>query len=315
MVTPDLTAIRVAHQRIAPFVLRTPVLTNTALDREIGGRLFFKCENLQVGGAFKARGAHNAIFSVSDSELAHGVVTQSSGNHATAVALAASRRNVPAKIVMPSNTLKVKCDNVRNFGGEIIFCEPTLAAREAMAAHIIATQGGMLIHPYNDLQVIAGQGTVALELLEEVPDLEVLLVPVSGGGLLAGSVIAAKSLRPAVRVIGVEPEQADDAFRSFKAGQRLLDGSRDTIADGLRGSLGELNWSIIRDHVDDIVTVTERGIIDSMRLLWENLKLVVEPSGAVAFTAIREKRIFLSGQKIGLVVSGGNVDLDRLPWQ
>lgn len=315
MVTPDLTAIRVAHQRIAHFVRRTPVLTNAALDLEFGGRLFFKCENLQVGGAFKARGAHNAIFSLSDSELGHGVVTQSSGNHATAVALAASRRNVPAKIVMPSNTPKVKCDNVRHFGGEIIFCEPTLAAREATAAHIIATQGGTLIHPYNDLQVIAGQGTVALEFLEEVPDLEVLLVPVSGGGLLAGSVIAAKGLRPAIRVIGVEPEQANDAFRSFKAGQRLLDGPRDTIADGLRGSLGELNWSIIRDHVDDIVTVTERGIIDSMRMLWENLKVVVEPSGAVAFTAIREGKVVAPGKKIGIVISGGNVDLDRSPWQ
>ncbi|HEY5893707.1 MAG TPA: pyridoxal-phosphate dependent enzyme [Chthoniobacterales bacterium] len=315
MVTLDLSTIRAAHERITPFIRRTAILTNPLLDSDFGARFFFKCENLQVGGAFKARGAHNAIFSLSDDEVAHGVVTQSSGNHATAVALAASRRGVPAKIVMPSNTPKVKCDNVRNFGGEIIFCEPTLAAREATAAQVVAAKGGTLIHPYNDARVIAGQGTVALELLQEVPDLDVLLVPVSGGGLLGGCVIAAKSLRPEIQVMGVEPEQADDAFRSFRAGERLLDGRRDTIADGLRGSLGELNWSIIRDRVDDIVTVTERGIVDSMRVLWENLKLVVEPSGAVAFTAAREGKIAFSGKKIGVVISGGNVDLDRLPWQ
>lgn len=316
MVTvPDLETIYAARERISRFIRRSPVLTNACLDAQFGAQFFFKCENLQISGAFKARGAHNAVFSLSDDEAKLGVATHSSGNHAAALALAASRRGIPAWIVMPSNTPKIKCDNVRGYGGEIVFCEPGVPAREAAAARVVADTGATLIHPHNDYRVIAGQGTAALELLDDAPDLDVLLAPVSGGGLAGGCAIAAKSIRPKIRVIGVEPEQADDAFRSFQAGDRLVDGRRDTIADGLRGSLGDLNWPIVRDMLDDIVTVSEQGIVESMQMLWANLKLVVEPSGAAAFAAIREGKIAASGEKIGIIISGGNVDLDKLLWQ
>jgi threonine dehydratase len=309
----DLADIRAAHVRIRDKVHRTPVLTSHRLDAQSGAKLFFKCENLQKVGAFKARGAANAVFSLTDAEAARGVVTHSSGNHAAALARAAQLRGIPAHIVMPSNAAKPKQAAVRGYGGLIVFCEPTLAAREATCARIMAETGAVLIHPYDDERVMAGQGTATIELLEEIPDLDLILAPVGGGGLLSGTAVAARGLKPGIRVIGVEPAQADDAARSFRAGQ-ILSGQPDTIADGLRSMLGARTFPLIRSNVDDIVTVSEAGIVGAMRDLWETLKLVVEPSGAVAFAAITEKKISSPDQRVGIILSGGNVDLDALPW-
>lgn len=309
-----LADVRAAHARIRAFVHRTPVLTCSRLDAAVGARLFFKCENFQKVGAFKARGAHNLILGLSDAEAARGVVTHSSGNHAAAVALAARRRGVPATIVMPRNAPRVKQAAVAGYGGTIVPCEPTLAAREAATAEIMARTGATLVHPYDDDRIIAGQGTAALEFLEDVPDLELLLTPVGGGGLLSGSSVAAKALRPALRVIGTEPAAADDAAQSFRAGRRLAGSPPQTIADGLRVSLGERNFAHITRHVDDIVTVSEAGILQAMRLVWESMKIIIEPSSAVPVAALLEHRVSASGQRVGVILTGGNVDLDALPW-
>ena len=303
-----------ARARIAGKVAVTPVLTSTTLDREAGAQLFFKCENLQKCGAYKARGATNAVFALSEAEARRGVATHSSGNHAAALSRAAQLRGVRAHIVMPDNAPQAKRAAVARYGGEITYCAPTLAARESAARELIAATGATLIHPYDDLTVMAGQATAAVELLEQVPDLEVILAPVGGGGLLAGTAVAAKTLKPAVRVVGVEPAGADDAARSFRAGRRLPSVNPDTIADALRGALGERPFAEIRRLVDDITTVPDAAIVRAMRQLWEVLKLVVEPSGAVAYAALADGAA-LRGRRIGVIVSGGNLDLDRLPWQ
>jgi threonine dehydratase len=316
---PDLDAIRAAHRRIAPHIHRTPVMTSSTLDARSGARLFFKCENLQKTGSFKIRGATNAVCSLSAEECARGVVTHSSGNHAAAVALAAKRRGIHAWIVMPSNAPQVKRRAVEAYGGEITFCEPVLAAREAAATEIIRRTGAVLIHPYDDDRIIAGQGTAALELLEEVPDLDLLLAPVSGGGLLSGTAIAAKGIRPAIRVIGCEPKNADDAFRSLKAGRVLPLDHPDTIADGLRASLCERTFSILRRYVEQIALVSEEEIVTAMRAVWELMKLVIEPSAAVAVAPLAAGMRRYSGsaaeQKVGVILSGGNVDLADLPFK
>ena len=311
----DLAAIRAAHDRIRPHIVRTPVLTNEWLDAACGGRLFFKCENLQHVGAFKARGATNAIFSLSDTEAAHGVATHSSGNHAAAVARAARLRGIPAHIVMPSNSNPAKIRNVERFGGRITLCEPTNAAREAACARLITETGAALIHPFNDFRVMAGQGTAALELLEDHPDLDLILCPVGGGGLLCGTAVAAKSLHPNIRIIATEPAGADDAARSFRAGQIVPAPKVDTIADGLRTTLGENNFPLIQRHVDEVVTVSEAGILTAMRRLWDELKIIVEPSAAVPLAAILENRVSVAGLRTGIILSGGNVDLDALPFR
>ena len=311
----DLAAIRAAHDRIRPHIVRTPVLTNEWLDAACGGRLFFKCENLQHVGAFKARGATNAIFSLSDTEAAHGVATHSSGNHAAAVARAARLRGIPAHIVMPSNSNPAKIRNVERFGGRITLCEPTNAAREAACARLITETGAALIHPFNDFRVMAGQGTAALELLEDHPDLDLILCPVGGGGLLCGTAVAAKSLHPNIRIIATEPAGADDAARSFRAGQIVPAPKVDTIADGLRTTLGENNFPLIQRHVDEIVTVSEAGILTAMRRLWDELKIIVEPSAAVPLAAILDNRVSVAGLRTGIILSGGNVDLDALPFR
>lgn len=313
---PSLTIehIRRAHERIRDKITRTPVLTNEVLDEEAGGALFFKCENLQKIGAFKARGATNAVFMLSEATAQRGVVTHSSGNHAAAVARAAKLRGIPAYVVMPTNVPEAKQASVRRLGARIAFCEPTISAREAAAAKLMAETGAELIHPYNDLRVMAGQGTVALELLEDAPDLDVVLCPVGGGGLLSGTAVAAKALNPAVRVVGVEPAGADDARRSFVARRLVTDGMPHTIADGLRGRLGDLTFSEIQAHVDDIVTVSEAAIVQAMRRLWETLKIVVEPSAAVPYAAILERRLDVAGRRVGIILTGGNLDLDSLPW-
>jgi threonine dehydratase len=289
-------------------------MTSETLDSLAGAQLFFKCENLQKMGAFKARGATNAVFALSDAEARNGVATHSSGNHAAALARAAKLRGIPAYIVMPTNAPKAKQASVARYGGKIVFCEPTLEARETTAARILAETGAVLIHPYNDLRVMAGQATIAVELLEDHPDLDLILSPVSGGGLLSGITVAAKTIKPAIRVIGVEPEGADDAARSFRGGHIVPMINPQTIADGLRSSLGEKPFAEIRRHVDDIVTVSEEAIIASMRRIWEVMKIIVEPSGAVPYAAVFADRLPVKGLKVGIVLSGGNLDLDTLPW-
>jgi threonine dehydratase len=310
----DLAAIHTAQDRIRPHIVRTPVLTNEWLDAGCSGRLFFKCENLQHVGAFKARGATNAIFSLSDAEAVHGVVTHSSGNHAAAVARAARLRGIPAFIVMPSNSNPAKIRNVERFGGRITLCEPTNAARETACARLIAETGAALIHPFNDYRVMAGQGTAALELLEDHPDLDLILCPVGGGGLLCGTAVAAKSLHPAIRIVATEPAGADDAARSFQARHIVPAARVETIADGLRTTIGEKNFPLIQRYVDDVVTVSEAGIITAMRRLWEEMKIIVEPSAAVPLAAILEGKVRVAGLRTGIILSGGNVDLAALPW-
>jgi threonine dehydratase len=306
--------IEEARARIAGKVHVTPVLTSATLDALAGAQLFFKCENLQKCGAFKARGATNAVFSLPPEAAQRGVATHSSGNHAAALARAARLRGVRAYVVMPENAAAAKRAAVTRYGGEITWCAPTLAARESTVREVIAATGAMLVHPYDNLTVMAGQGTAAAELLEQVPDLDLILCPVGGGGLLSGTAVAARRLRPAIRVVGVEPAGADDAARSFRAGHIIPSTSPSTIADGLRSSLGERTFAEIRAHVDDIVTVPEEAIVAAMRRLWEVLKIVVEPSGAVPYAALLEPHALPHGARIGLVLSGGNVDLDRLPW-
>ena len=305
----DFTAIRAAAARIAPHIKRTPVRADGALDAACGGRLFFKCENLQAAGAFKARGACNAVFSLGAAEAAHGVVTHSSGNHGAALARAAQLRGIPAHIVMPRNAPPSKVRNVESFGGRTTYCEPTLAAREQVCAQIAAETGAAPIYPFDDYRVMAGQGTATLELLEEVPDLDIILCPVGGGGLLSGTAVAAKGIKPGIRVIGVEPELGDDAAQSFRAGRRISIPTPATIADGLRTNcIGEKNLPLIRQYVDDIVTVTETGIGAARHRLQETFGMVVEPSGAVPYAAILEGRVEARDRRIGLILTGGNVD-------
>ena len=314
---PALTmqSIREAHARIRDKIHRTPVMTSEVLDGLAGNRLYFKCENLQKVGAFKARGATNAVFLLTDAEAAKGVVTHSSGNHAAALARAARLRGIPAYIVMPNNSPQAKQAAVRRYGGDVVLCEPTLAARESTARQVMERTGAVFIHPYDDLRVMAGQGTTAIELLEDVPALDVILCPVGGGGQLSGIAVAAKDIKPEVRVIGVEPAGADDAARSFKAGHIIPMLEPRTIADGLKTSLGQRPFAEIMRLVDDIVTVREESIVQAMRQVWEVLKLIVEPSGAVSYAAVVEGRIAASGANIGIILSGGNLDLNHLPWQ
>jgi threonine dehydratase len=306
--------VQEARERIAGKVDLTPVLTSSTLDAEAGAQLHFKCENFQKSGSFKARGATNAVFALAPEEARRGVATHSSGNHAAALSRAARVRGVPAYIVMPDNSPQAKRAAVARYGGEITYCEATLAARESAARELVAATGATLIHPYDDLAVMAGQGTAAVELLTQVPELEAILCPVGGGGLLSGTAVAAKSLKPSVRVIGVEPAGADDAARSFRAGRILPIVKPDTIADGLRASLGERPFAVIRRLVDDITTVTDPLIVRAMRRIWEVMKIVVEPSAAVPYAALLGERTGLRGRRIGLILSGGNLDLERLPW-
>jgi threonine dehydratase len=310
-----LQDIQDAAERIKPYIHRTPVITNESLNQRVGAQVFLKCENMQKVGAFKFRGACNAVYSLSDEESKRGACTHSSGNHAQALVLAAKLRGIPAYIVMPTNAPQVKKDAVAGYGGIITFCEPTLDARESNLARIANETGATVVHPYNDERVIAGQGTATLELLDQVPDIDAVIAPVGGGGLLSGTSIAAKGLKPNIRVIGAEPEMADDAYRSLKESNIVPSNNPKTLADGLLTSLGELTFPIIRQNVEQIVTVSEQGIIDSMKYIWERTKIIIEPSAAVAVAVLWEKKIDLSGLKISVILSGGNVDLNKLPWQ
>ncbi len=303
-----LTDIRQAAERIRPYAHRTPVLTCESLNRRVGARLFLKCENFQKVGAFKFRGACNAVFALDEAQAVRGVCTHSSGNHAQALALAARLRGIPAYIVMPENAPAVKKAAVVGYGGQVTFCAPTLEAREATLAEVRARTGAEMVHPYDDERVIAGQGTAALELLEEAPDLDAIVAPVGGGGLLSGTALAARSLSPNIRVLGGEPEMADDAYRSLLAGRVLPSASPRTVADGLLTSLSDRTFGIIRRHVEQIVTVSEVAIVDAMHFVWERAKIVIEPSAAVAMAALWEGKVDLEGAKVGVILSGGNVD-------
>jgi len=308
---PDLQDIRATHRRIGPYIFKAPVLICTALDRMIGAKLFFKCENFQKTGSFKFRGACNAVFSLSDEEASPGVVTHSSGNFAAALALAARKRGIIARIVMPSNAPTVKVDAVKSYGGIITFCDPTLASRESTAAEAIKETGATFIHPYNDYRIIAGQATAALELMEEIKDLDFLLAPVGGGGLLSGTAIATKALNPRIKVIGCEPKNADDAFRSIKAGRIIPSENPNTIADGLKTSLGDKTFPIIQDMVDEILLVTEEEIITAMRHIFERMKIVAEPSAAVPLAVLLSNQLDVAGKEVGVILSGGNMDFSR----
>jgi threonine dehydratase len=312
---PDLAAIVAARARIAPHVHRTPVLTSRSLDAAAGARLYFKCENFQKVGAFKARGASNAVFSLTGEEAARGVVTHSSGNHGAALAYAAARRGIRAHVVMPDNAPKTKQANVRGFGADVRFCAPTPQARAAACGEVQRETGATLVHPFDDARVIAGQGTAVLELLEEVPDLDVVIAPVGGGGLLSGTAIAAKGTRGSLRVLGAEPANADDAKRSLASGRVEPVSPLSTIADGLRTPLAPRTLAALRAHVDAIGLASEEGIVAAMRLTWEKMKIVIEPSSAVPLAAILERTLDVAGARVGVILSGGNVDLDRLPWQ
>jgi threonine dehydratase len=307
-------AIAEARERIANKVSLTPVFTSSTLDGLAGARLHFKCENLQKGGAFKARGATNAVFALSEQEARRGVATHSSGNHGAALARAAALRGIRSYVVMPDNTAQAKREAVARYGAEITWCAPTLAARESTVRQVLASTGATLVHPYDDLRVMAGQGTAAVELLEAVPNLDVLLCPIGGGGLLSGCAVAARTLKPDIRVIGVEPAGADDAARSLRAGSIVPIEHPNTIADGLRATIGERPFAEIRRLVAEIVTVTDEAIVRAMRQMWEVLKIVVEPSAAVPYAALLDAPAVLRGRRIGIIVSGGNLDLDHLPW-
>lgn len=311
---PTIGEIGAAAERIAGRAHRTPVLTCSGLDELAGARLFFKCENLQKAGAFKFRGACNAVLSLADDQAARGVVTHSSGNHAAALGLAARLRGISAHIVMPDNAPAAKRRAVEAYGGRITFCRPTLADRTAVANRILAQTGGVLIHPYDNPAVIAGQGTVALELHEQAPGLDQIVAPVSGGGLISGLALATAAVSPRTEIVGVEPELAADAQQSLQAGHLLPPQIGDTIADGLRAALCERTFAVISQHVREILTVTEAEIVAAMRLIWERVKLIVEPSSAVTLAAVLKEPARFRGMRVGLVLSGGNVDLDRLPW-
>ena len=312
---PDFADVRAAATRLAPLVVRTPVLRNPALDALLGAELHFKCENLQRGGAFKYRGACNAIFSLDPATAARGIVTQSSGNHGTAVALAARARGVEAHVVVPRNAPAIKLAQIREAGARVILCEPSMAARDGECVRVLAETGGTLVHPFDNAHVIAGQGTATLELLEDVPDLDVVIAPVSGGGLLSGTTLAARGVNPSITVLGAEPAQASDAFESLRQQRRITDMTPNTICDGLRAHLGERAFSILsREHIG-ILLAAERDIIAAMRLSWDRLKIVIEPSCAVPLAALLATRERWAGRRIGVIISGGNVDLDQLPWQ
>jgi len=303
-----------SHNRIKNFIHRTPVLTNYGLDKLTGSQLFCKCENFQKIGAFKIRGATNAVEQLSSEELDKGVATASSGNHGAALSKAASLRGAKVTVVMPDNSSSKKVQNVQRNGGQIIWCKPQQESREHVLNNFVEETGAIVIHPYNDERIIAGQGTVALELLEDQPDLDVIITPLSGGGLLSGTLYAAKNINPQIKVYGAEPEEADDTYRSLKAGKRLANDTTNTICDGLRAQIGLINFPIIQELVDGIITLKEQAIIDSMRIIWERMKIIVEPSSAIVLAAVIKKQDMFHNKKVGLIFSGGNVDLDDLPW-
>tara|TARA_B100000959_G_C14994597_1_gene629646 strand:+ start:942 stop:1904 length:963 start_codon:yes stop_codon:yes gene_type:complete len=310
----DLSQIKEARRRIDPYVHFTPVLTNSTLNNIVESELYFKCENFQKSGSFKIRGATNTVLQLTSEELDRGVVTASSGNHGAALSMAVSRLGVKPKVVMPSNTPLIKVNNVKRNGGKIIWCEPDQASRDKVLNDILQQTASILVHPYNDIRIIAGQGTTVLELLEENPDLDAIVSPVSGGGLLSGTILAAKGLNENIMVYGAEPLEADDAHRSLSNGDIQINKTTNTICDGLRAQIGTITFPIIKDKVEGILTIKENEIIHSMRLIWETMKIIVEPSSAITLAAVIKNKNTFKGKRVGLILSGGNVDLNNLPW-
>ena len=311
---PTYFDVEKAHELVRKYAHRTPVLKSSSINSIVGGELYFKCENLQKVGAFKFRGACNAVFSLSEADAQKGVATHSSGNHAAALALAARMRGVAAHIVMPSNSPEIKNKAVAGYGASITFCEPTLQARESTLAKVVEETGATEVHPYNNFHVIAGQGTAAKELIEDSGDFDIIMAPVGGGGLLSGTAISTKHLLPTCKVIAAEPAGADDAYRSFYSKTLVPSVQPKTIADGLLTSLGERNFAIILNKVDAIVTVSEESIVAAMRMIWERMKIIIEPSSAVPLAAILEKKVDAQNKKVGIILSGGNLDLGKLPF-
>ncbi len=310
----NYTDIQSAHQRISNFIHNTPILTCENINLDSDANLFFKCDNFQKTGSFKIRGATNTILQLSKEQLTNGVLTTSSGNHGAAVASAAKKLGANVKVVMPDNTPKVKVDNVQRFGGEIIFCDPNIKSRENTLNKIVKEDGSTIVHPYNDEKIIAGQGTAAKELLEKIPDLDIIIAPVSGGGLLAGTLLAAKAINSNIKVYGAEPKNADDTYQSIKRKKIVPNKTTDTIADGLRAQVGTITFPIIQKHVDGIILVSEEMIIQSMRMVWQRLKIIIEPSCSIVLAAILINKKQFYNKRIGLILTGGNVDLDTLPW-
>ena len=306
--------IEKAHQRISDHIHNTPILTSDSLDNELGSNLFFKCENFQKTGSFKIRGATNSIVQLNDTEIKNGIITTSSGNHGAAVAFIADKIGTSSKIIMPNNTPKNKIENVQRYGGEIFYCEPNIKSREDTLEKMIQKSGGSIIHPYNDEKIIAGQGTAAKELIEKVPDLDAIICPVSGGGLLSGTLLAAKNLKPGIKVFGAEPENADDTYRSILNNKIMSNKTTDTIADGLRAQVGTVTFPIIKENVDKILLVSEEMIISSMYMIWQRLKIIIEPSCSIVLAALMLNSNKFLNKKVGLILTGGNYDLKQIPW-
>lgn len=314
MEIPTFDDVLVAHERIKPYIHRTPVLTSSFLNQLTGAELFFKCENFQKAGAFKVRGACNAVFGLSEEKLSRGVATHSSGNHALSLSYAAGRRGIPVSVVMPRTAPQAKKDAVIGYGGTIIECEPSTSSREATFAEVVAKTGADFVHPYNDPRVIAGQGTCSLELNEQVENLDAVVAPIGGGGMISGTCLTLSNISPQIEIVAAEPMNADDAARSFRAGHIIADDAPETVADGLKVPLKELTWHFVSNHVTDILTASEEEIVDAMKLTWERMKIVMEPSSAVPLATIIKNKERFAGKRVGVIVTGGNVDLDKLPW-
>jgi len=303
-----------ARERIEPYIHRTPVLTSRFINELTGAELFFKCENFQKAGAFKVRGACNAVFGLSEAQARIGVATHSSGNHALSLSYAAGRRGIPVTVVMPHTAPRAKKDAVLGYGGTIVECEPSTSSREAVFAEVVAQSGADFVHPYNDPRVIAGQATCSMELNEQVPGLEAVIAPIGGGGMISGTCLTLSNVAPDVAIYAAEPLNADDAARSFRAGHIIADDAPHTVADGLKVPLKELTWHFVRNHVLDILTASEEEIVDAMKLIWKRMKIVMEPSSAVPLATILKNPELFRGKRVGVIVTGGNVDLDALPW-
>lgn len=314
MYIPTYQDVEAAHDRIAPYIHRTPVLTSSYLNALTGAELYFKCENFQKAGAFKARGASNAVFSLSDAQAARGVATHSSGNHGLCLSYAAGRRGIPCTVVMPRTAPQAKKDAVAGYGGRVVECEPSTTSRESVFAKVMAGSGAEFVHPYNDPRVIAGQATCSRELNAQVPGLDAVIAPIGGGGMISGTCLTLSAIAPGVQIYAAEPEQADDAARSFRAGHIIADDAPETVADGLKVPLKELTWHFVQRHVTDILTTSEDEIIEAMKLTWKRMKIVMEPSCAVPLAAILRNPAVFRGKRVGVIITGGNVDLDRLPW-
>ncbi|SPH17494.1 L-threonine dehydratase catabolic TdcB [Defluviimonas aquaemixtae] len=314
MYIPTFRDVLDAHERIRPYIHRTPVLTSTYLNGLTGAELFFKCESFQKAGAFKARGASNAVFGLTEEQAAKGVATHSSGNHGLSLSYAAGRRGIPCTVVMPRTAPQAKKDAVKGYGGRVVECEPSTSSREAVFAEVVAETGAEFVHPYNDPRVIAGQGTCSRELNEQVEGLDAVIAPIGGGGMISGTCLTLSNVAPNIKIYAAEPKQADDAARSFKAGHIIADDAPETVADGLKVPLKELTWHFVRNHVTDILTAEEDEIVDAMKTIWKRMKIVMEPSSAVPLATILRNPNVFKGKRVGVIITGGNVDLDKLPW-